>query len=410
MYAFADNHPEGTMYLVLEYCQGGELFTNCRKRDKLSETDARHYAAEILVGLEYLHSCGVVYRDLKSSNVLLGADGHVRLTDFDLSVQTTPSLTGIQTPTTSDNPDTARIRHKSVVKGNSGIKLPGRVLGLAKGLPQVLGHNSYNTRIAVGLTEMVGTLEYVAPEVMTKKSYDDVADWWSFGILVLELVTGATPWGKMARADIARAIKKGQVNIPENKMTPLCFDLLKKLLNPNPAKRLGARNGAADIKAHPFFAGLDFNKLRHMTPPIVPQVTAAFDTAYFTGMVEEQENEVDDPDNPLRQQLLRSELGDEFHGFYFARPIGDKYTISKRPRVQRASLIEQAMHVNIEGDGSDPNPTQYRRQTNKNRNKTESDNRMDQEANDPVRLETLDQKLLEVVSMVVESRPTKSKG
>lgn len=143
---------ETTLYLVMDFCSGGELFTQLRKRGKFTEQMSRFYAAEVLLALEYLHDkLGIIYRDLKPENILLDTKGHVKLTDFGLS---------------KENKRT----------------------------------NSF-----------CGTPEYLAPEILLGQGHDSAVDWWSFGCLIYELLAGLPPFSSRNKTQLYYDILK--VNI-----------------------------------------------------------------------------------------------------------------------------------------------------------------------------------------------------
>lgn len=217
-YAFQDHEK---LYLILEYAQGGELFTRMLTERMLPEDKAAFYMAEMVLALEHLHhNVGVVYRDLKPENVLLDADGHVLLTDFGLS--------------------------KVAVDGNHRCR------------------------------SMTGTLEYMAPEVLLEESYGTAVDWWSFGILGFDLLTGASPFRANNETKIKQKILKQKLTLPFF-LSPDARDLLTRLLRKDPKKRLGAcmPKDMETIKKHRFFRKIDWKKLelRELEPPIKPLIT-----------------------------------------------------------------------------------------------------------------------------------------
>lgn len=217
-YAFQDLEK---LYLILEYAQGGELFTRMLTERMLPEDKAAFYMAEMVLALEHLHhNVGVVYRDLKPENILLDADGHVLLTDFGLS--------------------------KVAVDGNHRCR------------------------------SMTGTLEYMAPEVLLQESYGTAVDWWSFGILGFDLLTGASPFHANNEAKIKYKILKQKLTLPFF-LSPDARDLLTRLLRKDPRKRLGAcmPKDMETIKKHRFFRKIDWKKLelREIEPPIKPLIT-----------------------------------------------------------------------------------------------------------------------------------------
>ena len=217
-YAFQDH---SKLYLLLEYAQGGELFERMRMEHMLPETTAAFYMAEMVLALEHLHNnLGVVYRDLKPENCLLDAEGHLLLTDFGLS--------------------------KVAVDGEHRCN------------------------------SMLGTLEYMAPEVIMQKSYGTAVDWWSFGVLGFDLLTGSSPFVANNDGAIKTKILKSKPMMPYF-LGPDAKDLITRLLNKNPKKRLGGNmpKDLLTIKGHRFFRKIDWKKLakRELEPPIKPLIT-----------------------------------------------------------------------------------------------------------------------------------------
>jgi len=217
-YAFQDHEK---LYLILEYAQGGELFTHLAQERMFTEEVASFYMAEMALALEHLHrNLGVIYRDLKPENCLLDTDGHLLLTDFGLS--------------------------KVAVDENDKCN------------------------------SMLGTVEYMAPEVILGQKYGMAVDWWSFGALGFDLLTGAPPFQGQNHAKIQERIVKQKLVMPYF-LGPDAKDLLTRLLRKEPNKRLGS-NMPKDmllIKKHRFFRKIDWKKLarREIEPPIQPLIT-----------------------------------------------------------------------------------------------------------------------------------------
>jgi len=217
-YAFQDHEK---LYLILEYAQGGELFTYLAMEHMFSEDVASFYMAEMVLALEHLHqNIGVIYRDLKPENCLLDAEGHLLLTDFGLS----------------------KVAVNEEDRCNSSL----------------------------------GTIEYMAPEVIMGKPYGKACDWWSLGALAHDLLTGSPPFK-------ANNHKKAQEKIIKQKLTlpyflgPDAKDLLIRLLRKEPHKRLGYNmpKDLVTIKKHRFFRKIDWKALeqRELEPPIKPLIT-----------------------------------------------------------------------------------------------------------------------------------------
>ncbi|KAL6867873.1 kinase-like domain-containing protein [Trichoderma novae-zelandiae] len=218
-YAFQDQEK---LYLILEYGQGGELFTHLNTEKMFSESVAAFYMAEMLLAISHLHdTLGVVYRDLKPENCLLDAEGHLLLTDFGLSK--------------------VAVDH---------------------------AEDSCNS--------ILGTVEYMAPEVIQGKKYGKAVDWWSFGALAYDLMTGNPPFRGGNHAKIQDNIVKQKLVLPYY-LSLDAKDLLTRLLRKDPSKRLGAvmPKDMQTMKKHRFFRKIDWKKLaaREMQPPIQPMIT-----------------------------------------------------------------------------------------------------------------------------------------
>ena len=227
-YSFQSDHK---LYMILDYVNGGEMYYHLQKAVKFTVEQARFYAAEVVLVLEHLHSRDVVYRDLKPENILLGADGHIVMTDFGLSKLGITSV------------------------GGTGS-------GQATGT-------------------FCGTPEYLAPEILTGTAHGTGVDWWSVGIMLYEMIVGASPFYSDNRKQLYENCLKGRLSFPED-MPPHSEDILRGLLTADPTKRLGCREtGASEIKDHPFFASIDWKELynKALDPPFIPKVSGEQDVS-----------------------------------------------------------------------------------------------------------------------------------
>ncbi|KAL5560482.1 hypothetical protein UlMin_036693 [Ulmus minor] len=279
--------------LVMEFCPGGDLHT-LRQRQPgkhFSEYAARFYAAEVLLALEYLHMLGVVYRDLKPENVLVRDDGHIMLSDFDLSLRCAVSPTLINTSFNSDPSKRAAggafcvqpacIEPTSVCiqpacflpkifpqKNKKKTRKPQTQFGLpASALPELVAEPT-----AARSMSFVGTHEYLAPEIIKGEGHGSAVDWWTFGIFLHELLYGKTPFkGSGNRATLFNVVGQ-QLRFPDSPATSYASrDLIRGLLVKEPQHRLGVKRGATEIKQHPFFEGVNWALIRCSTPPEVPR-------------------------------------------------------------------------------------------------------------------------------------------
>ncbi|XP_049850436.1 uncharacterized protein LOC126322605 [Schistocerca gregaria] len=251
------------LYFVMDYCAGGEFYRTIQTQPNkcLTEDQIRFYAAEVLLALEYLHMMGFIYRDLKPENILLHASGHIRLTDFDLcKASVTP----------------VNVRVIQSMMGNS----------VALVAEPSLVTNSF-----------VGTEEYLAPEVIKGRGYRASVDWWTFGILLYEMLYGITPFRGVNRYDTFSKIEKSQLKFPDRQHSSVskeCKNLIRKLLLHDPKKRLGSEHGATEIRAHPFFGKITWPLLLNMTPPLVPTLSGPQDTRYFSNRIVDDEKDAED--------------------------------------------------------------------------------------------------------------------
>nr|AML76651.1 putative LOV domain-containing protein [Malesherbia fasciculata] len=227
--------------LITDFCPGGELFSLLDQQPMklLKEESARFYAAEVVIGLEYLHCLGIVYRDLKPENILLQKDGHIVLTDFDLSF-----MTACKPQVLKLSPPRNRRRSRS--------QPPPTFVA-----EPVTQSNSF-----------VGTEEYIAPEIITGTGHSSAIDWWALGILLYEMLYGRTPFrGKNRQKTFANILHK-DLTFPSSIPVSLAGrQLINALLNREPTNRLGSKTGANEIKQHPFFRGINWPLIRCLEPP-----------------------------------------------------------------------------------------------------------------------------------------------
>ncbi|XP_055612332.1 ribosomal protein S6 kinase 2 beta isoform X1 [Uranotaenia lowii] len=250
----------GKLYLILDFLRGGDLFTRLSKEVMFTEEDVKFYLAELALALNHLHSLGIIYRDLKPENILLDQDGHIALTDFGLSKQ------------------------------------------------PLDGSKTYS---------FCGTVEYMAPEVVNRKGHTFAADWWSFGVLMFEMLTGNLPFHGSNRNDTMNQILKTKLGMPEN-LSPEAQSLLRALFKRNPQNRLGVGpNGIDDIKRHEFFSNVDWDAFerKEVRPPFIPAVSRD-DAFYFdTEYTNKSPKYIDSPGGPVS-----ASAHEIFRGFSFIAP------------------------------------------------------------------------------------------
>lgn len=253
---------------AVPYCPGGDLnVLRYRQTDRIfSPAAIRFYIAEIVCAIEYLHLHGIVYRDLKPENVLIQNSGHVMLTDFDLSrtlSRRNSSVRKLDPPTEVAEP--RRTKHRRNLtrmvmnvseKGLKKVK-SARVSPVSRRKPSFSSGERSNS--------FVGTEEYVSPEVVRGDGHEFAVDWWALGILTYEMAYGRTPFrGKNRKETFINVLTR----TPEFVGKPSALtDLISRLLEKDPTRRLGFDGGATEVKEHEFFRGLRWDLLTEVSRP-----------------------------------------------------------------------------------------------------------------------------------------------
>ncbi|PKU87184.1 protein kinase PINOID [Dendrobium catenatum] len=255
--------------VVMEYCSGGDLHSLRHRQPgrRFTLLSARFYAAEVLLALEYLHMLGIVYRDLKPENILIRSDGHIMLSDFDLSLESfsAPVVEFIEA-----NPATTAAAVKPSCLPNRLFR--SRKAGRRAAQPE---RRFVAEPVEARSNSFVGTHEYVAPEVAAGGAHGSAVDWWAYGVFLYEMLYGRTPFAGPTNEATLRNILKQPLAFPQPEAAGAAAataarDLIAGLLKKDPSARLGSRRGAADVKTHKFFKGLNFALLRSCQPPMVP--------------------------------------------------------------------------------------------------------------------------------------------
>jgi len=253
------------LYFVMEYVNGGDLMFQIQQCGKFKEPVAVFYAAEIAIGIFFLHSHGVIYRDLKLDNILLDQDGHIKIADFGMCKE--------------------KINEDSTTK------------------------------------TFCGTPDYIAPEIIHYQPYGRSVDWWAYGVLLYEMLVGQPPFDGEDEEELFAAITDHQVSYPKS-LSKEAKDICKGFLTKNPGKRLGClEKGEEDIRIHSFYRRIDWDKIesREVQPPFKPKISDPragdnFDPQFKKLKVDNT------PPNPTAKYILDRLKGDEFAGFSFANP------------------------------------------------------------------------------------------
>ena len=261
------------LYFILEFIQGGELFFHLHREIRFDDDKTRFYIAELILVLNFLHTNKVIYRDIKPENILLDLEGHIKLTDFGLS------------------------------------------------------------RLCSGNNEKVfticGTPYYIAPEIIEKKGYNNTVDWWSLGCLMYEMLNGK-PLFNFSNGKINTNEFKKDIILPNN-FSDEAKDLITKLLNLDPKKRLGAGpNGFKNLKNHKYFEGIDWDDLENkkIKPPFIPVIDNPLDLKYFDRMFVDEVNITKENDESYYNKTI-----DNYVNFSYLDPSSSSLRNTINPRL-----------------------------------------------------------------------------
>ena len=311
LYAFQD---DSQIYLAMEYVPGGDFRTLLNNTGVLHNRHARFYIAEMFSCIDALHNLGYIHRDLKPENFLIDSTGHVKLTDFGLAA-------GMLSPVKIES---MRIKLEEV--GNTPAPFGMQPMEDRSAAERRQGYRSLRKQDVNYAKSIVGSPDYMAPEVLKGEEYDFTVDYWSLGCMLFEALAGYPPfagatvdetWQNLKRWQ--RVLRKPQYDDPNYFLSKRTWDLITRLV----AAKENRFKNINEIHKHEYFAEVDFPGLREQKAPFVPELDSETDAGYFDDFGSEADmakyKEVHDKQKALEEMAERDEKMGKglFVGFTF---------------------------------------------------------------------------------------------
>lgn len=322
-FSFQDSE---NLYFVMEYIPGGDMMSLLIKLGTFPEHLTLFYISELVCAIESVHKMGFIHRDIKPDNILIGGDGHIKLTDFGL-------CTGFRWTHDSKRylPKGQHQRHHSMEPGQWEDEDPVKPLELRR-------LREHDRSIAHSL---VGTPNYIAPEILRRVGYKQLCDWWSVGVIMYEMMVGQPPFMAPTPSETQHKIVNWSqyLHIPRHAasaMSRAASDLILRFCC-DPSDRIG-KNGIDEIKSHPFFSAIDWSVgIRNYEPPYIPKIMYDADTSNFDPIPQSQLQRL----QSKKRDVSSLPKGQPEHAFYewtFIRFYPERGVGSKRPTITPSSV------------------------------------------------------------------------
>ncbi|XP_052809017.1 serine/threonine-protein kinase LATS2-like isoform X2 [Mya arenaria] len=307
-YSFQDRD---NLYFVMDYIPGGDLMGLLIRKEIFDQPLARFYIAELVLAIESVHKMGFIHRDIKPDNILIDKNGHIKLTDFGL-------CTGFRWTHNSKyyQKDGFHPRQESMDLGDShttDCKCPKQ-----KTLDRRKMHRKCIAQ------SLVGTPNYIAPEVLLRQGYSSCCDWWSVGVILYEMLVGQPPFYAKTPLETQQKVVNWErtLKIPNGMLNPDATNIIERLCCGN-ENRLG-KNGAEEIKHHPFFAPIEFEGLRKQRAPWKPEIKHPLDTSNFDPVDSDEESDDEVDKRTYEHHMVNGKYPDHaFFEFTFKRFFDD---------------------------------------------------------------------------------------
>ena len=322
------------LYFVMEYIPGGDMMSLLIKLGTFPEHLTLFYISELVCAIESVHKMGFIHRDIKPDNILIGSDGHIKLTDFGL-------CTGFRWTHDSKRylPKGHHQRHHSMEPGQWEDEAPAKPLELRR-----VKESAHDRSIAHSL---VGTPNYIAPEILRREGYRQLCDWWSVGVIMYEMLIGQPPFMAPTPSETQLKIMNWSqhLHIPRHAvLSPSAADLILQFCC-NPDQRIG-RTSVEEIKRHPFFSAIDWKVgIRNYEPPYIPKVMFDTDTSNFDTIPQGQLQKLQSKKNHDVSSLPKGQPEHAFYEWTFIRFYPERANREKRPTVTPSSVYSGPAHA-----------------------------------------------------------------